>query len=115
MTPSPDALTVLIESLDGFAAALESGRADAVLLAEETLASAVSGMQTADLTMISRNPDTRGRTDEARHKLSRCRAMGAAASGLVIAMGVSDYGRHGRPSMTPAVVATTPAMMASRG
>src|SRR5688572_8677544 len=59
VTPAPDALTVLIEALDRFAGALETGRADAVLAAEELLAAAVSGVRTADLALISRNPQTR--------------------------------------------------------
>ncbi len=95
MTPAPDALTVLIDALDGFAGALETGRADAVLTAEEALAAAVSAIRATDLTLLSRNPDTRVRVDEARHKLLRCRAMGAAASGLTAVMGMPAYGRRG--------------------
>lgn len=110
MTPAPDALTVLIDALDGFADALETGRADAVLAAEEVLAAAVSGIRTADLTLVSRNPDTRVRIDEARHKLLRCRAMGAAASGLTAVMGMPAYGRRG----AHAVPRLTDATMASR-
>jgi hypothetical protein len=110
VTPAPDALTVLIEALDGFAVALETGRADAVLAAEELLAAAVSGIRTADLTLISRNPQTRGRIDEAHAKLTRCRAMGAAAAGLMAVMGAPVYGPRGlRP-----LAATTAATVASR-
>jgi hypothetical protein len=110
VTPAPDALTVLIEALDGFAAALETGRADTVLAAEELLAAAVSGIRTADLALICRNPQTRGRLDEARHKLTRCRAMGAAASGLMAVMGTPVYGPRGLHPL-----ATTPApTLASR-
>jgi hypothetical protein len=110
VTPAPDALTVLIEALDGFARALETGRADAVLAAEELLAAAVSGIRTADLTLISRNPHTRGRIDEARNKLAGCRAMGAAASGLIAVMGTPVYGPRGRQ----ADPAAPSAMLASR-
>ena len=103
MTPAPDALTVLIEALDGFACALETGRADAVLTAEELLAAAVSGMRTADLTLVSRNPATRGRVEEARLKLTRCKAMGAAASGLSAVVETASYGPRGRqPGASPA-------------
>jgi hypothetical protein len=91
VTPAPDALTVLIDALDGFVGALETGRADAVLAAEELLAAAVSAICTADLTLISRNPQTRGRLEEARQKLSRCRAMGATALGLTAIMGTPTY------------------------
>jgi hypothetical protein len=110
VTPAPDALTVLIEALDGFARALETGRADAVLAAQELLAAAVSGIRTADLTLVSRNPDTRGRLEEAHHKLARCRAMGAAASGLSMLMGQPAYGPKGLHPVVPVPAAT----MASR-
>lgn len=106
MTPAPDALTVLIDALDGFVGALETGRADAVLTAEERLASAVSGICTADLTLISRNPQTRGRLDEARQKLTRCRAMGAAALGLTAIMGAPTYSPRGVQSAPAASGAT---------
>lgn len=110
MTPPPDALTVLLEALDGFASALETGRAEAVLAAEELLAAAVSGLRTTDLAPISRNPLTRGRIDEAHGKLARCRAMGAAASGLVAVMSSPAYGPAGRQPGVGSPVAT----MASR-
>ena len=111
MTPAPDALTVLIEALDSFAGALETGRADAVLAAEERLAAAVSGIRTADLAPISRNPLTRGRIDEAHFKLTRCRAMGAAASGLMALMSTPAYGPRG---LQPGV-GTPAATVVSRG
>lgn len=101
---------MLIGALDGFAGALETGRADAVLAAEEVLAAAVSSIRTADLTLLSRHPDTRIRVDEARHKLLQCRAMGAAASGLTAVMGMPAYGRRG----VHAVPLTTEATLASR-
>ena len=110
MTPAPDALTVLIEALDGFGAALETGRAEAVLAAEERLAAAVSGIRTADLALVSRDSRTRGRIEEARHKLTRCRAMGAAASGLSMLMGMPAYGPKGLQPVAPVSAAT----MASR-
>jgi hypothetical protein len=97
---------VLIDALDGFVGALETGRAGAVLAAEELLAAAVSGICTADLTLISRNPQTRGRLEEARQKLTRCRAMGAAALGLTAIMGTPTYSPRGLQSTLPAPAAT---------
>jgi hypothetical protein len=91
---------VLIEALDGFAGALATGRAEAVLAAEENLAAAVSGIRSADLALISRNPETRWRVDDARHKLARCRALGAAASGLTALVGVPAYGPRGLRTQT---------------
>ena len=86
----------LIEALDEFAGALATGRADAVLAAEEGLAAAVSQIRTADLTLLSRHPDARRRIDDARFTLSRCPALGAVASGLTALAGVPAYGPRGR-------------------
>jgi hypothetical protein len=106
VTTAPDALTVLIEALDTFAGALETGRADVVLAAGESLAAAVSGIRTADLALLSRHPHTRARVDEARQKLTRCRALGAAASGMTALVGMPGYGPRGRQA-TPVPPAAT--------
>jgi hypothetical protein len=98
VTPAPDALTVLVDALDGFAGALESGRADVVLAAEEQLASAVSGLRTADLKTLALDPHTRLRVDDARLNISRCRAMGAASAGLLALGSLPTYGRRGLTS-----------------
>ena len=88
-----------MDALDGFADVLEGGVADAVLAAEEDLAAAVSDIRSADLVLISRDPQTRWRLEAARHKLARCRALGAAASGLMALAGPAAYARPGlRPN-----------------
>ena len=74
MTPGPDALSALIAALDDLASAVHDGPADALLAAKERLAVTVSGIRPADLVMLSRNPLTRDRLDEARRKLTNCRA-----------------------------------------
>lgn len=101
VTSAPDPLTVLTDALHGFARALETGRADAVLAAEEELAAAVSALRAADLTLLSRQPNTRARIEDARHKLMQCQAMGAASAGLMAAMAVPAYGRRGSARSVP--------------
>jgi hypothetical protein len=77
VTPGPDALSALIGALDDLASAVQEGRPDAFVAAEERLAATVSAICPADLVLISRNPLTRDRLDEARRKLTNCRAATA--------------------------------------
>lgn len=104
MTLAPDALTVLVDVLDGFADALKSGRADAVLAAEEQLAAAASALRTSDLRALARDPHTRSRLDDARRHITRCRALGASSAELLALGSTPAYGRRGLGSKadTPA-------------
>lgn len=106
MTTAPDALTVVVEALDGFAAALESGRAEAVLAAEELLAVAASGLRTADLSALADHPGARIRIDEVRLRIARCRAMGQASTDLSTLLAPPTYGPKGIEPLRPPSVAT---------
>jgi len=109
VTLAPDALTVLVDVLDGFADALKSGRADAVLTAEEQLAAAASALRISDLRALARDPRTRSRLDDARRHIDRCRVLGAASAELLALGATPAYGRRGfeATAATPAASLTS--------
>lgn len=109
MTTSPDALTGLVAALDDFSRALETGDANAVLAAEETLAAAVSALKTAHLPTLAQQGAVRARIDDIRLAITRCRALGYAASDLAAIMAPPGYGPRGlrRPAVTYATTVAT--------
>lgn len=101
MTTAPDVLTDLVDALDDFSRALESGDTTPMLAAEERLAAAVSALRSANLAPIAQQPAVRERIDAVRFAIDRCRALGCTASDLAAIMAPPGYGPRGlrRPSV----------------
>ena len=110
MSPVPDVFIALIDALDGFAAALESGRADQVLAAEEPLALAATRLRGADRTALATHPDLGRQIEHIHHRLARCRALGTTPGDLLALMAPATYGPRG---LQPVRVAP-PAALTSR-
>src|SRR5690606_14941006 len=103
VTQAPDVFVALVDALDGFAAALESGRAEAVLAAGEPLAEAATRLRAEDLPALAARSDARHRLDDIRLRLDRCRALGAVSAELLSLMAPPAYGRRGlqAPGLVP--------------
>lgn len=106
MSTEPDVLTRLTLALEGLAAALESGNADAVLAAEAPLGTAVSALKLVPPAEVIGHADARTRILNTRLALARCRTLGHAASRLTAIVTSTGYGPSGRHQSQPPVATT---------
>lgn len=96
MTPL-DAIERLHTALTGLAHALESGRPDQVLAAEQPLADAAGALSGVDRATLTDPVHLRARLLATRLALARCRALGDLNADLINAMypANTSYGRGG--------------------
>jgi hypothetical protein len=109
MTTVPEALAALDHALTNLMTALESGRPDAVLAAEEPLAVAVRELVAAGPAGVDR-AEVRARLRDVRMTLARVQLLGAASASFIQAVVPNaSYGAQGR------LVSETRPAIASRG
>ena len=95
MTTAPDTLRRLVDVLDDFSRALETGDADVVLAAEEQVADTVSALRGVNLAHLAQQPSVRTSVRDVRLAIERCRRLGRAASDLTALLTPTSYGPRG--------------------